>query len=171
MSAPTVSTSSGGGTPESLPGQVSIAPGVRMAEAHLRWAFARSSGPGGQNVNKLETKAELRVSVDDLPVNGRVRHRLRQIAGKRIVGPETVVDEEGRERTRGGELIITSGEHRSQGRNKSECLDRLRELLVEALAEPKVRRKTKPSRSSVQRRIDEKKTRGEIKRGRGGKHD
>lgn len=152
-------------------GRVSIAPGVLAPEAILRWSFARSSGPGGQNVNKLETKAELRVSVDDLPVNGRVRNRLRQIAGKRVVGAETYVDEDGRERVRGGELILSSGEHRSQGRNKSECLDRLRELLVEALAEPKIRRKTKPSRGSVQRRIDEKKARSDIKRGRGGKHD
>jgi ribosome-associated protein len=147
---------------------VSLAPGVLAREAILRWSFARSSGPGGQNVNKVETKAELRVGVDELPIAGRVRSRLRRIAGRRIVGASEVVDEEGRARTVGGELIIASGEHRSQMQNKSECLARLRELLVEALAEPKVRRKTRPSRSSVERRLEEKKRRGGIKRDRRG---
>lgn len=146
---------------------VEVAPGVRVAAASLRWAFARSGGPGGQNVNKLETKAELRVSVDDLPINGRARARLRAEAGDRVVGAEDYVDEEGRARVRGGDLVLTSQTHRSQSRNKDECLEKLREMIVRSLVEPKVRRKTRPSRSSKERRLNEKKSRGDIKRGRG----
>lgn len=153
------------GSSDALRG-VPVAPGVVVPEAVLRFAFSRSSGPGGQNVNKLSTKAELRVSVDDLPVNGRVRSRLRSLGGRRVIDIERYIDEEGRERTRGGELILLSEEHRSQAQNKAECLSKLRALLVEALAEPKVRRKTKPSRGSVERRLDAKRRRGGIKRDR-----
>jgi len=146
---------------------VQIAPGIRVSAAALRWAFARSGGPGGQNVNKLETKAELRIGLEDLPISGRAKSRLRQIAGERIIGAEEFVDETGRRHARGGEIVLTSQEHRSQGRNKSECLEKLRDLLVRAMAEPKVRRKTRPSRGSVERRLEGKKRRGDIKRGRG----
>jgi ribosome-associated protein len=149
------------------PSGVEIAPGVRAPSAALRFSFARSGGPGGQNVNKLETKAELRIGVDEIPIPGRARARLRADAGDRVVGAETYVDEEGRERVRGGELILTSQTHRSQSRNKDECLEKLREMIVRALVEPKVRRKTRPSRASKERRLNEKKSRGDIKRGRG----
>jgi ribosome-associated protein len=153
------------------PGLLEVAPGVRMPEGLLRWSFARSGGPGGQNVNKLETKAELRVGLEDLPVPERVKSRLRTIAGKRVIGTEEYVDIEGKVRFRGGELVLTSETHRSQGRNKGECLDKLRELLVAALAEPKIRRKTKPSRSSIKKRIEGKRHRGDMKRGRRGDHE
>ncbi len=146
---------------------VEIAPGVRVPEHALRFAFARSGGPGGQNVNKLETKAELRIDVDALPISGRARGRVRALAGDRVLGVETFVDELGISRSRGGELLIVSQEHRSQSQNKGECLRKLRELLIRAIPEPKVRRKTKPTRSSKERRLTEKKSRGDIKRGRG----
>lgn len=149
------------------PGGVAIAPGVWIAGGLLQWSFARSGGPGGQNVNKLETKAELRVGLEDLPLPGRVKGRLRTLAGKRIIGGEEFVDEMGRVRIRGGELVLTAETHRSQSRNKSECLDKLRELIVEAQHEPKVRRKTRPSRGSVERRLEGKKQRGEVKKNRG----
>lgn len=149
---------------------MAIAPGVRVHESVLRFAFARSSGPGGQNVNKLETKAELRVGIEDLPLPGRVKSRLRTIAGDRITGAETFLDSEGRSRTRGGELLLTAQEHRSQSQNKSACLEKLRELLVAAMAEPKVRRKTRPSRGSIERRLDGKKRRADIKRSRRSDH-
>lgn len=169
--------SSGRGGPESSfggegsgrgGGGQEIAPGVRLSPGLLTFSFARSSGPGGQNVNKLETKAELRVQVEDLPISGRAKSRLRSIAVDKVIGIETYVDETGRQRERGGELIITSQEHRSQSRNKQECLDKLRDLVVRAMVEPKVRRKTKPSKGSIQRRLNEKKRRGDIKRDRGG---
>lgn len=154
-------------SPDSDPARgEAIAPGVRVPAAALRFAFARSSGPGGQNVNKLSTKAELRIEIDAIPVSGRVKGRLRRLAGGKIVGTQTIIDETGREHAVGGELILTSDEHRSQSRNKSECLDRLRDLIVAAMAEPKVRRATRPTRGSKERRLSEKKARGEIKRGR-----
>ncbi len=147
---------------------VAIAPGVRVPEAALRFAFSRSGGPGGQNVNKVETKAELRVAIDDLPIAGRVKGRLRGLAGDRIVGSEEYVDQEGRTRIRGGDLVLVAQEFRSQSQNKSACLEKLRDLIVRAQAEPKIRRKTRPSRGSIERRLEGKKRRGDIKRGRGG---
>jgi ribosome-associated protein len=139
-----------------------------VPEAVLQWQFSRSGGPGGQNVNKVSTKAELRIDVEALPISGRVKKRLRELAGRRIAGAETVTDPlTGAAHDRGGQLILTSESERSQSGNKAECLVRLRELLIEAMHIPKVRRKTKPSKGSKQRRMDEKKRRGEIKKGRG----
>ena len=143
-------------------GGVSIAPGVRVPEGMLRFSFARSGGPGGQNVNKVATKAELRIAVEDLPISGRAKRRLRGLAGRRIVG--AAADAAGFES--GGDLVLDSESHRSQSQNKAECLEKLRELLVAAMAEPKVRRKTRPTRGSKERRIEAKKQRGEIKRAR-----
>jgi ribosome-associated protein len=150
---------------------VNIAPGLNIPGVSLRWSFSRSAGPGGQNVNKLATKAELRVSLSDLPIRPRAITRLRGLAGRRVIGAEMIVDAEGHSHTVGGELVLTSESERSQGRNKSECLDKLRELLVEAMAEPKIRRKTRPTRGSVQRRIESKKHRGDIKQRRQRPHD
>lgn len=150
------------------PGGLSIAPGVVVPEGLLRWQYSRSGGPGGQNVNKVSTKAELRIGVDELPISNRARRRLRELAGRRIAGSQTVVDEQGQPHERGGELILTSETERSQSGNRSECLARLRELLVEAMHVPKVRRKTKPSKASQRRRVEGKKIRGEIKRRRSG---
>jgi len=149
------------------PGGVPLAPGVVLPEALIAWQFSRSGGPGGQNVNKVSSKAELRIAVEALPLSGRVKKRLRDLAGRRIVAAETVLDEFGAHHERGGELVIVSETERSQSGNKAECMSRLRELLVEAMAAPKVRRKTKPSRASKARRVDVKKQRGQIKRGRG----
>ena len=124
----------------------SVAPDV------LQFAFSRSAGPGGQNVNKLATKAELRVRLIDLPIPHRALVRLRDLAGSRV--------------TDAGELILVAQSERSQSRNREICLEKLRELLIRALVEPKVRRKTKPTRGSVERRIREKKSRSQIKRDR-----
>lgn len=121
---------------------IEVAPNVRIPADALAFSFSGSGGPGGQNVNKRATKAELRVHIDSIPLSGRARERLLLLAARRI--------------NDAGEVVIVSSEHRSQGQNKSECMDRLRELLVEAMAVPRVRRKTRPSRGSVERRLTDK---------------
>lgn len=131
---------------------VEIAPGVVVAEGALDFAAVRSSGPGGQNVNKVSTKVELRVSVSDLPLAGWALDRLAMLAGRKI--------------NDAGVLAISSDEHRSQSRNKSECLERLRMLLIESMTRPKRRVKTKPTKSSQRRRVDDKKARGGVKKNR-----
>lgn len=130
-----------------------LAPGVRVPSEAVRFSFARSSGPGGQNVNKLSTKAVLRVALSDLPLRPDAVTRLKALAGFRLVG------QEGME-----ELLLTSEQSRSQEANKDQTLADLRRLLIESMKRPKVRRKTKPSRGARQRRLDSKKRRGEIKR-------
>lgn len=131
---------------------VEVAPGLTVPSSVLRFSFSGSRGPGGQNVNKRATKAELRVLIADLPLSAPVAARLVDIAGRRVV--------------EGGELVITADESRSQGQNKSACLERLREMLLQARVKPKVRRATKPTRGSKERRLVEKKTRGQIKANR-----
>lgn len=141
--------------------RVEVAPGVRVAPGSLRYRFARSSGPGGQNVNRRSTKAELRVSLADLGLDERVRRRLKRIAGRRLI--EDNPDDDAPDR---GEILIVASEHRTQGRNKSACLDRLRQLLIEAQAIPKKRIATRPSRRARQRRLDEKSRQSEKKQRR-----
>ena len=132
-------------------GGVELGPGVRADPAALRFAFSRSGGPGGQAVNKLSTRAELRVAVEaieGLPPPAGVR--LRALAGQRL--------------TRGDELIFTASGSRSQLDNKRACLDRLRALVAEALLVPKERKPTRPSRSSVERRLEDKR-RASVRKG------
>jgi ribosome-associated protein len=137
---------------EAARGGVEVAPGVRVAESALEFSFTSGSGPGGQNVNKRATRCVLRVALSALPIGEEARERLRGLA------PHLVTAE--------GDVLISGGEHRTQERNRDECLTRLRELVVAARVRPKVRKKTRPTRGSKERRISEKKRRGEIKRGR-----
>ena len=136
------------------PGTIHLAPGVTVPSEALVFSFSSSSGPGGQNVNKRATKAELRVALADLPLHPDALDRLAAFAGQRIAGS--------------GELIVASDEHRSQARNKAECLARLRELIVRAMVRPKKRRPTRPSRGSVERRLEAKRRDASIKRARRG---
>src|SRR5689334_20323033 len=141
--------------PAPPPDAVEIVPGVRLSESSLRFRYARSSGPGGQNVNKVNTKAELWVSLDALfGLTPRAMERLKQMAGKRL--------------TMAGEIHIASDTERTQEANRAAVMDRLRMLLTQAVREPKPRRKTKPSRASKQRRMDAKRRRGEVKANRRG---
>lgn len=133
---------------------VRLAPGVVVRDDALRFTFASSSGPGGQNVNKKATKAVLRVRVADLPLRPPAAHRLREQAARYLTAED--------------ELVIAADEERSQERNKSEAIARLSDLVKRAMVAPKVRRATRPSRGSKERRLAAKKHRGETKRGRRG---
>jgi len=134
---------------------VEVAPGVTAPGAALRWQFARSSGPGGQNVNKVNTKAELWLEVGQIRgMTARALGRLRALAGKRLTSAD--------------EIHIAADTERSQEANRSAGLDRLRELLLQAMHEPKPRRKTKPSRAAKQRRLDSKRRRSNLKARRRG---
>ena len=138
--------------PEAVQGEhgVEIAPGVRIPEAALAFSYSSASGPGGQNVNKRATRAQLRVRLDDIPISARARERLARL------GSHLVVDD--------GSLLIACDEYRSQSRNREGCLERLRALVVAAKVPPKPRIRTKPSRGSIERRIESKKRQGARKR-------
>ena len=131
-------------------GDLEVGPGVFLSAAAMRFQFARSGGPGGQNVNKLNTKAELWMRPEDLRgMHPEAVGRLRHLAGKRL--------------TKEGEIHIVAETARTQEGNRAAVLEKLRELIVAAQHRPKVRRKTKPSRGARERRLDSKKRRGEIK--------
>lgn len=136
----------------SPPPGLEVAPRVFVAEGLLDFSFSSSSGPGGQNVNKRATKCTLRLRVDVLPISAAAKHRLATLGSHYL--------------TDSGELIIQTDDLRSQERNKSECLAKLRALIIEAQQVPKVRKATKPSKAAKRRRMDEKRHRGETKRRR-----
>ena len=118
--------------------------GVWLMPDDLRYAFTRSSGPGGQNVNKVSTKVELRIRVTDLRRFGPDDlERLQSIGGRFL--------------TAAGEIVITSEETRSQLENREAALARLKGLITAATTRPKTRRKTKPTRGSKERRLKNKK--------------
>jgi ribosome-associated protein len=138
---------------------VEIAPGLRVPTGVLRFSFVSASGPGGQNVNKRATKAVLRVALSDLPVSGPVRSRIARLGKAWLVGDDVEAGEP-------GELVIAADENRSQRRNREACLDRLRELLVRAMARPKPRVKTKPGRGAIERRLRAKREQSDKKKRR-----
>jgi ribosome-associated protein len=127
-----------------------LAPGVRAGAGAVRFQFSRSGGPGGQNVNKLNTRAEMWVPLAALVgLNPGALDRLRGLVGRRI--------------TANGEIHLISESERGQEGNRAAVLERLREMIVRAKVEPKLRRKTKPSRAAKRKRLESKKRRGEIK--------
>ena len=134
------------------PGLVVLTGTVALPRTSLRFSFSGSRGPGGQNVNKLETRAELRVWLAELPLPADALERMAHLAGKRLTGA--------------GEILIVCDEHRSQSRNKDECVERLRDLVRRAIVRPRKRVRTKPSRGSIERRLKEKEVRSRTKSGR-----
>lgn len=133
---------------------IELAPGVVVHRSALRYSYARSSGPGGQNANKTSTKVRLHVELSAIKacVSNSAVERLIALAGSRI--------------TRSDRLVITDEHSRSQFSNRQACRDRLRALLVEATKPVRKRRKTKRSYASKQKRLTVKKQRSETKRQR-----
>lgn len=126
---------------------------ITLDESDIRIDFTHSSGPGGQNVNKVATAVYLRFRVADnssLPAG--VRERLSRLAGNRM--------------TSAGELIILARRYRTQERNRRDAVERLIDLVREAAEPPKPRRATRPSLRAMAKRVDRKKHRGKIKRER-----
>jgi ribosome-associated protein len=128
-----------------------ITPSLSLDPAELTVSFVRASGPGGQNVNKVSTAAQLRFDLDrSASLPGPVKARARRLAGSRL--------------TNAGEIVIIADRFRTQALNRDDAVGRLLQLLREAAVPPKPRRKTRPTRASVARRLDSKSQRGGLKR-------
>jgi ribosome-associated protein len=125
---------------------------VQIDERDLQIDFVRASGPGGQNVNKVATAAQLRFDVRGSSLPADVRERLIRLAGNRL--------------TTEGVLLIEARRFRTQEQNRADALNRFAELVRKALIPPKPRKRTKPSAASKAERLQAKKKRGEIKRHR-----
>jgi ribosome-associated protein len=137
---------------------LTIRPGIAIPEGELRWRFSRSSGPGGQGVNTADSRVELSW---DLTASTALPPPLKERALDRLAG--RLVD---------GVITIAASEHRAQLRNREAAAARLVALVARAIEPPpRERRPTRPSRGAKERRIAEKKRRGEIKRGRRGEPD
>ena len=126
---------------------------IEIPDEEFEWKFVRSSGPGGQNVNKVSSAVQLRFLLPrNTSLPGAVRGRLRRLAGRKLVDD--------------GSILIAARSERSQEQNRRAALERLAELIRAALIEPKIRKKTRPTRASTERRIESKKRRAGTKRSR-----
>lgn len=135
-----------------------ITPNIIIEDSEIQLSFIRSAGPGGQNVNKVATAVQLRFNAGaSRVIDDQMFARLRTIAGKKL--------------TRDGVLVLTANRFRTQGDNRRDALERLTELLKKAAIKPAYRVKTRPSRSSKEKRLttkkilsDRKKTRSKVSR-------
>jgi ribosome-associated protein len=134
-----------------MPDRLALAAGYSLDPSELTISFIRASGPGGQNVNKVSTAAQLRFDLESSPsLPGPVKARARRLAGSRL--------------TTEGVIVITADRFRTQALNRDDAIDRLVELLKAAAIPPKPRRATRPTLASKTRRLDSKVKRGGIKK-------
>ena len=130
---------------------IRITRNIFLDEQEIHFDFVRSSGPGGQNVNKVATAVQLRLDVRNSPsLPEEVKTRLLKLAGKRV--------------TREGVLVLDARRYRSQDRNRQDAMERLVSIVKRAARKPQKRIRTKPSTSSKEKRLRNKKQRGEIKK-------
>lgn len=130
---------------------IQVTPHIALDEGEIEEHFIRSGGPGGQNVNKVATAVQLRFRIDASPgLSDLVRRRLKALAGRRV--------------TREGELVITAERFRTRERNRADALQRLVVLIQRAAAPVKVRRPTRPTAGSRERRHADKVARSRLKR-------
>jgi ribosome-associated protein len=129
---------------------IQVAPGVRVPAQAIQMTAVRSAGPGGQNVNKVSSKVQLRVDLAQITgLDVSARQRLLRLAGKRV-------DSE-------GNLVVVSQLTRDQLTNVRDALDKVRDLVAMALVAPKPRTPTRPTRGSVRRRIENKRRQADRK--------
>jgi ribosome-associated protein len=123
---------------------------IRIPENELHWSFVRAGGPGGQNVNKVASKAVLRWNLAGSPsVPEWLKARLRILQGRRV--------------TSEGHLLLNSQRFRDQERNRQDCLEKLRGMITEAARPPKLRKPTRPSRASREEKLRTKRRRSNLK--------
>ena len=134
-----------------MPDALTLSPSIAIPLSEIGIAFIRSPGPGGQNVNKVATAAQLRFSLAHSPsLPDPVKRRAAALAGSRL--------------TTEGEIVITASRHRTQAMNRDDALDRLADILRAALVPPKPRRATRPTLASKTRRLNGKTKRGATKK-------
>ena len=126
-----------------------ITPSIIIDPADLRWNFMRASGPGGQNVNKVATAAELRFNIETASLPDEVRARLRMLAGRQLA--------------QSGDLVITAQQYRSQERNREDALQKLITLIRKAAVRPRKRIATRATKASKLRRLESKSRRSNVK--------
>jgi len=128
---------------------IRITPAIVIEDSSIEFEFVRSSGPGGQNVNKVATAVKLRFDVRGAHLPEYVRQRLTVLAGKRL--------------TTGGVLIIDARRFRTQERNRQDAIERLCAMIRQAAERPKTRVKTKPTQAARERRLNCKHSRSQSK--------